>query len=47
MVGSWGSSRDGSGNSQKAGGKSKLKNNLEVQSFKQFNLSLKIENSCK
>ena len=30
VVGSWGSSRDGSGNSQEAGGKSKLKKNLEV-----------------
>jgi hypothetical protein len=37
VVGSWGSSGDGRGNSQKAGGKSKLKTNLEVQSFKQFN----------
>ena len=37
VVGSWGSSGDGGGNSQKAGGNSKLKNDLEIQSFKQFN----------
>ena len=30
VVGSWGSSRDGSSNSQKAGGNSKLKMNLKV-----------------
>ena len=30
VVGSWGSSRDGSSNSQKAGGNSKLKMNLEI-----------------
>ena len=38
VVGSWGSSRDGRGNSQEAGGKSKLKKILEVQSCKQFYL---------